>query len=182
MLFDHLSIKDMILASLFAALTSIGAFLVLPFYPVPLTFQSLFIYLVAMLLGRKIALLSQIIYISLGFIGLPVFAAGKSGPGVLFGPTGGYLWGFAISAYVIGNIVERNNIKEVKNFVIAGIMGILIINFFGALQLYLVTRLNVKTILLSSILPFLPGDFIKVLIASFIAHKLKLTFTRSRMI
>ncbi len=181
MFFQHISLKHMILASLFAALTGVGAFLVIPFYPVPLTFQNLFTYLAAMLLGSRIGALSQIIYLFLGLVGLPVFAAGRAGPGVLLGPTGGYLWGFVISAYVIGYLVERMNIKKIRDLIFTGIIGFLIINLSGALQLYLVTQLNIKAVLLAGVLPFIIGDFIKIVAASFIAHKLKLTLTPNRM-
>ncbi len=182
MIIQHVSLKDMILASMFAALTSIGAFLVIPFYPVPITLQNLFTYLSAMLLGSRIGALSQLIYLFLGLVGLPVFAAGKAGPGVLLGPTGGYLWGFVISAYIIGYLVERKNIIKIKDFVLVGMIGFLIINLFGAFQLYLVTQLDIKTVFLSGIFPFIVGDFIKIIAASIIAHKLKLTLTPTRMI
>ncbi|MFW6135159.1 MAG: biotin transporter BioY [Elusimicrobiota bacterium] len=114
MLFYSFSLRDMILASLFAALTGLGAFMVIPVYPIPFTLQTLFTYLSAILLGRKIGTLSQIIYILLGIIGLPVFSAGKAGPGVILGPTGGYLWGFIISAYTMGILVEKKNINRIK--------------------------------------------------------------------
>jgi|LDZU01.1.fsa_nt_gi biotin transport system substrate-specific component len=181
MILQHVSVKEMILASLFAALTSIGALLVIPFYPVPITCQTLFTYLSAMLLGKRIGVLSQIIYLVLGFIGLPVFAAGKAGPGVLLGPTGGYLWGFVLSAYTMGYLMEKKTIKRVNNYAVIGIVGLFIINFSGALQLYLVTKLNIQTIFLAGILPFLVGDIIKILAASFIAYKLKLTLNPRRM-
>jgi len=181
MIIQHVSLKGMILASMFAALTSIGAFLVIPFYPVPITLQNLITYLSAMLLGSRIGALSQLIYLFLGLVGLPVFATGKAGPGVLLGPTGGYLWGFVIAAYIIGYLVERKNIIKIKDFVLVGMIGFLIINLFGAFQLYLVTQLEIKTVFLSGIFPFIVGDFIKIITASIIAHKLKLTLTPSGM-
>lgn len=181
MLFQHVSLKEMILASLFAALTGIGAFLVIPFYPVPITLQTLFTYLSAMMLGSRTGALSQLIYLFLGLVGLPVFAAGKAGPGVLLGPTGGYLWGFVISAYMMGYLMEKKKIKKVNDFVFIGISGLLIINLSGALQLHLVTKMNIKAVFLAGVLPFLAGDIMKVLVASLIAHKLKLTLNPNRM-
>jgi biotin transport system substrate-specific component len=182
MLLRTISLKQMILASLFAALTGLGAFLVIPTYPVPFTLQTLFSYLAAMLLGTKIAVLSQLIYLCLGLVGLPVFAAGKAGPGVLVGPTGGYLWGFIISAYLIGYLVEQRNIRKVKDFFLVGILGIFIINISGAIQLYLVTELDLKAVLLVGVLPFIAGDLIKVIAASFIAHKLKQILTLNNIL
>ena len=182
MLFQHVSLKNMILASLFAALTGLGAFIVIPVYPVPFTLQTLFTYLSAMLLGSRIGVLSQIIYLFLGLVGLPVFAAGKAGPGVLLGPTGGYLWGFVISAYVIGCLVERKPVQKMWDFFFAGTIGLLVINIFGALQLKAVTDLSFRAVLLAGVFPFIAGDFIKIITASFIAHKLKLALTLNRML
>ena len=182
MLFNSFSLRDMMLAPLFAALTGLGALMVIPVYPVPFTLQTLFTYLSAMLLGRKIGTLSQVIYILLGVIGLPIFSAGKAGLGILLGPTGGYLWGFIISAYTMGILVEKKNINKIKGFIVVGIIGLFIINFCGALQLYIVTQLSLKAVLLTGVIPFIIGDFIKIVTASFIAHKLKLTLTLNRMI
>ena len=86
-----LSLRGMIYASLFGAVTAAGAFLIIPFPLVPITLQTLFLNLAAALLGGRLGALSQVVYILLGIIGLPVFAGGKGGIGVLFGPTGGYL-------------------------------------------------------------------------------------------
>ncbi len=182
MLFYSFSLRDMILASLFAALTGLGAFIVIPVYPVPFTLQTLFTYLSAFLLGRKAGTLSQIIYILLGVIGLPIFSAGKAGPGVVSGPTGGYLWGFIISAYTMGILVEKKNIYKINGFIVVGVIGLLVINFCGALQLYVVTQLSLKAVLLTGIIPFIIGDFIKIVAASLIAHKLKSTLTLNRML
>ena len=182
MLFYNISLRDMILASLFAALTGLGAFMVIPVYPVPFTLQTLFTYLSAMLLGRKIGTLSQIIYIFLGLIGLPIYSAGKAGPGILFGPTGGYLWGFVISAYIMGTLVDKKNLYKINRFIIVGAIGLLIINICGALQLYIVTQLSLKAVLLTGVIPFIIGDFIKIIIASLVANKLKLTLTLSKML
>jgi biotin transport system substrate-specific component len=181
MILQHVSVKEMTFASLFAALTSIGAFLVIPFYPVPITCQTLFTYLSVMLLGKRIGVLSQILYLSLGLIGLPVFAAGRAGPAVLLGPTGGYLWGFVLSAYTMGYLIEKRKIKKIHHFIVIGMIGLFFINFSGALQLYLVTKLNVEAVFFAGVLPFLAGDIIKVFTASFMAYKLKLTLNHKIM-
>jgi len=109
---SKINIRQMTLTSLFAALTAVGGFISIPLYPVPLTLQTLFTLLAAMILGSVMGASSQIIYVLLGVIGLPVFAGFKAGIGILFGPTGGFLLGFIISAYIIGKIVE---LKKEKN-------------------------------------------------------------------
>ena len=171
---SKINIRQMTLISLFAALTAVGAFISIPIYPVPLTLQTLFTLLAAMTLGSAMGALSQIIYVLLGIVGLPVFSGFKAGIGILFGPTGGFLFGFIISAYVIGRIIEAKKEKNFFYYLLAGLIGTLIIYIIGVTQLSLVTDMGIKKALMVGMLPFLPGDILKIIAASFIASKLKL--------
>jgi len=170
---SKINIRQMTLISLFAALTAVGAFISIPLYPVPLTLQTLFTLLAAMTLGSVMGASSQIIYVLLGIIGLPVFAGFKAGIGILFGPTGGFLFGFIISAYIIGKIIELKKEKNIFYYLLAGLIGTLIIYIIGITQLSLVTDMGIKKALTVGMLPFLPGDILKIIAASFIASKLK---------
>jgi len=171
---SKINIRQMTLISLFAALTAVGAFISIPLYPVPLSLQTLFTLLAGMTLGSVMAASSQIIYILLGVIGLPVFSGFKAGIGILFGPTGGFLLGFIISAYVIGRIIEATKEKKFLHYLIAGLTGTIIIYIIGVTQLSLVTGIGIKKALLIGALPFLPGDILKIIAASFIARKFKI--------
>ena len=171
---SKIDIRQMTLISLFAALTAVGAFISIPLYPVPLTLQTLFTLLAAMTLGSVMGALSQIIYVLLGIIGLPVFAGFKAGIGVLFGPTGGFLFGFIISSYIVGKIIELKKEKDIFYYFLAGGIGIIIIYISGITQLSLVTGIGIKKALMVGVFPFLPGDILKIIAASFIASKLKL--------
>ncbi len=104
-----LKTKGMVLCALFAALTGVGALIAipLPFTPVPITLQTFFIFLAGALLGKYLGALSQLIYLLLGVVGLPVFAKGSSGIGALLGPSGGYLVGFIPAAFLVGYLLER---------------------------------------------------------------------------
>lgn len=168
------NIRQMTLISLFAALTAVGAFISVPIYPVPLTLQTLFTLLAAMTLGSAMGSLSQIIYVLLGIVGLPVFAGFKAGIGILFGPTGGFLFGFIISAYVIGRIIEAKKEKNIFYYLLAGLIGTIIIYIIGVTQLSFVTGMGVKRAVVVGMFLFLPGDILKIIAASFIASKLKL--------
>jgi biotin transport system substrate-specific component len=117
---------------------------------------------------------SQIIYVMLGVIGLPVFAGFKAGIGILFGPTGGFLFGFIISAYVIGKIIELKKEKNIFYYFLAGIIGTIILYIIGITQLSLVTGIGIKKAIAVGMLPFLPGDILKIIAASFIARKFKM--------
>ncbi len=171
---SKINIRQMTLISLFAALTAVGAFISIPIGPVPITLQTLFTLLAAMTLGSVMGMSSQIIYVMLGVIGLPVFAGFKAGIGILFGPTGGFLFGFIISAYVIGRITEAKKEKNFFYYFLAGLSGMVIIYTTGITQLSLVTGIGVKKALMVGMFPFLPGDILKIIAASFIASKLKI--------
>jgi biotin transport system substrate-specific component len=163
----------MVYASLFGALTAVGAYIMIPLPPVPITLQTLFMGLSATLLGGRLGALSQVVYILLGVIGLPVFAGGKAGLGVLFGPTGGYLIGFVAAAFVIGKVAA---LKERPGFAwlcLSLVAGTAALYSMGVLQLSLVARLAPAKALAVGVLPFLPGDVIKILLAALIAIKLR---------
>lgn len=163
----------MILASMFGAATAAGAYIMIPLPLVPITLQTLFLNLAAALLGSSLGALSQVVYVLIGIIGLPVFAGGKAGFGVLFGPTGGYLIGFIISAYVVGKLIE---IRESPGFVwtaCAMVIGMIVIYTCGVTQLSIFAKRSVGEAVAVGALPFLIGDGIKILAAVFLSLKLK---------
>lgn len=167
------SLRGMVYASLFGALTALGAYIIIPLPPVPITLQTLFMGLAGALLGGRLAALSQTVYILLGIIGLPVFAGGKAGFGVLFGPTGGYLIGFVAAAFVIGKLAA---LKERPGFAwlcFSLIAGTAVLYTLGVLQLSLVARLTPLKALAVGVLPFLPGDALKIILTVIVALKLR---------
>jgi biotin transport system substrate-specific component len=170
---EQLSTRGMIYASMFGALTAIGALISLPLQPVPVTLQTLFLYLAGSLLGGRLGALSQIIYVILGVIGLPVFSGGKAGLGVFMGPTGGYLLGFIAGAYVTGKIVEARKKPGLVWIVLAMLMGTAVVYMLGVTQLVLIGKLSIEKALAVGVLPFLPGDALKIAAASVITMKVK---------
>jgi biotin transport system substrate-specific component len=170
---SSLNLKGMIYAALFGAATAAGAYIIIPFPLVPVTLQTLFLYLAAGLLGGHLAALSQIVYLLLGIIGLPVFAGGKAGIGVLFGPTGGYLLGFVAAAYAVGKLVQSRNPAGFIRLIISMLAGTLIIYICGVTQLSLVADLSLQKALSVGVLPFLPGDAIKIAAAAIVTVKIR---------
>ena len=163
----------MTIISFFSALTAVGALISIPFQPIPFSLQTLITLLAGMMLGSISGALSQIIYILLGIIGCPVFAGFKSGIGILFGPTGGFLFGFVIAAYVVGKITEIKNEMKIYHYFFASCLGILIIYLVGIIQLSLVASIDIERAMMIGMLPFFPGDVLKAIFASFIVNKLK---------
>jgi biotin transport system substrate-specific component len=169
----EISIKGIVYASLFGALTAAGAFIVIPVPPVPITAQTFFLNAAAVLLGGSLGALSQFIYVMLGVVGIPVFSGGKAGIGVIFGPTGGYLLGFIIAAFVIGKIAGAKRGAGIFWHIFAMLVGMVIIYSLGITQLALVAKMSFKKALAIGVLPFIPGDIIKILLAAIISSRLK---------
>ena len=166
-------LRGMVYASLFGALTALGAYMIIPLPPVPITLQTVFLGLAGTLLGGRLGALSQTVYLLLGIIGLPVFAGGKAGLGVLFGPTGGYLIGFVAAAFVIGKLTAMKTRPGFAWLCFSIISGEAVMYGFGFLQLALVARLAPLQALAVGLLPFLPGDGIKILLTAWVALKLQ---------
>lgn len=117
----------------FAILTIVAAQITVPVKPVPFTLQTMMVLLAGAFLGAKNGAYSQLLYLTFGVIGLPVFAYGNAGPAALFGPTGGYLLAFPAAAFLTGYLIEKNE----NYFVVASSMfaGSLVILFLGTLYL-----------------------------------------------
>jgi biotin transport system substrate-specific component len=128
---------------IFAVLMAVSAnaFIYLPFTPVPITLQVLTVIFSAIMLGRKWAIASQFTYICMGLAGMPVFAGFMSGPAALIGPTGGYIMGFVLAAYITGTLASGRyfNTRIKKNrylpALIAGFSGLLVIYLLGGIHL-----------------------------------------------
>lgn len=144
-----------VLISLFAQIS-----IPLPFTPVPITTQSLMVILLGVLLGRK-AVYSVMAYLMQGAFGLPVFAGGLSGAAYLLGPTGGYLISYLLATYVIGAMLERKERTSLNVFYAMGV-GSLIIYLLGAARL--ACFVGIEKSLLLGVLPFLPGDLLKIFV------------------
>jgi len=159
-------------ASLLAALTAVGAYIAIPIGPVPIVLQNLFVYLMGLLLGLRWGLAGIGAYLLAGAVGLPVFSAGRGGLGHLIGPTGGYLMGFVPAVAVVGLITEKTSGKLAFG-ILALILATAIIYICGVSWLSTVTNMPLSKSLMVGMVPFLPGDLIKIVAAVTIAWKLR---------
>lgn len=175
--------KDITLISLFAALTSIGAFISIPLGPVPLTLQTLFVLVSGYVLGARKAAFSQLIYISLGLIGLPIFAGFSGGVQSVLKPSFGFLIGFVAGAYVIGTMSRKS--KGFFSFLASGAFGTLVIYVFGLpymafiLNYVMDSGLSLEKILSIGVIAFIPGDLIKLIIAAYLGKRLNISVLSS---
>lgn len=160
-------IKSMILISMFTAVISVLSYvsIPLPFSPVNLTGQTLGVMLIGSILSPMEAFLSMVVYLLLGAVGLPVFSGGHSGLGSLFGPTGGFLFGFLIAAVIIS--VLRGTGKSVTRLIMANLIGgIIVVYCVGVPFLAFSLHMTLAKAAMVGAVPFIIGDLIKVAIAS----------------
>lgn len=162
-------IRSMVYASLFSSLTAASSIFVIPLGPVPITLQVLFVLLSGGLLGPAWGVVSMILYILMGLIGLPVFSGGRAGIGHILGPTGGYLVGFVFSSFIAGLLTRS---KRSLPIIFFGMMvSLLAIYCPGILWLSITARLPISKALAVGLIPFIPGDILKAIIASIVIAK-----------
>jgi biotin transport system substrate-specific component len=156
-----------------SALVAVCSHVALPlwFTPVPLTLQPFAVLLLGLVLAPRLAATTLLAYLAEGAIGLPVFAPGLalfSGLAHLFGPTGGYLLAYPAAAILISFLYRRTNRNFPAALLSAGI-GNLVILLCGALWLSVLTHASASAAVKLAILPFLPGDALKVAAAAALA-------------
>ena len=166
------SLHMTVYAALFAALITAGAFLAIPIGPVPIVLQNFFVLLTGLLLGGRWGLFSVAIYLLAGACGLPVFAGAAGGLGRLFGPTGGYLWGYLPAVFVTGTLSRRLG-QRTGGDIAALLCGTLLVYAFGVPWLKLVAGLDWPRALALGMLPFVPGDGLKIAAAVVVARVLR---------
>ncbi len=136
----------------------------LPFSPVPISLTTLAIYFAVYVLGMKWATTSCLVYLLIGFVGMPVFSAFTSGPAKLLGPTGGYLIGFIFMALIAGAFIDRFEQKRLLCF--AGMaLGTLVCYALGTAWLAYQAHMGFGAALAAGVIPFLPGDLAKIVLA-----------------
>jgi len=165
---------DLALIAVFAAL--IAAFSLTPAIPigigVPITLQTLAVVLAGLVLGPWRGSLATLLYLAVGFAGLPVFAGGAAGLAVLAKPSVGYLLAFPIGAAIAGFVaklfVDWRGAKQYLGFFLAGLAASLFIHAAGIVGLMLVAKMSLSAAFLLD-LAFWPGDVAKMFVASAIA-------------
>ena len=168
------NLKSYILIALFSAIIAVSAFITIP-SPVPFTLQALGVFCALTILGGKRGLLSIILYIFLGIIGLPVFAGFSGGLGHLMGATGGYILGFIFTAFIYCFATRFGSSSKIK--AVGLISGLIACYLFGTLW-YTIIYLKDTSLhsfyssLVICVVPFIVPDVIKIAVAILINRKL----------
>lgn len=171
--------KDISLIALFSAIIVICSLITIP-SAIPFTLQTFAIFLCLNILDAKKGLISILIYILLGVVGLPVFSGFSGGIGALLNVTGGYIVGFIFSGLVFWLITATFN-KKTRKIVnlIASFTGLIVCYIFGTLWYVLLFIKNGDSISFASalmicVLPFIIPDILKILISVTISEKIKI--------
>ena len=136
----------------------------IPVSPVPISLASMAVYLAVTVLGMKLGTLSCLIYLLLGLVGIPVFAGGSAGAAKLFGPTGGYLIGYLFLALIAGAFVGRFA-KNIAFAALGMILGTIVLYALGTAWLAYSAGMDFQAALWAGVIPFIPGDLVKMVIA-----------------
>ncbi|MDD6308825.1 MAG: biotin transporter BioY [Clostridia bacterium] len=157
--------------ALMAAIMCILAPMSIPIGPVPITLTNFAIYLSLYILDWKKGTISYLIYLLIGLVGFPVFSGFTGGIEKLAGPTGGYIIGFIPMAIIAGIAINKFKQKWIQ--LIGMIIGTVVCYAFGTLWFCLQSGNPVIAALSICVFPFIPGDLVKMIIAIFIATKIR---------
>ncbi len=149
--------------------------------PVPISLGTLGIYFVVFVLGTRQGTVSVLIYLLLGAAGLPVFTNFSGGIGKLLGPTGGYLIGYIFMVLLCGFFVDKW-FPNIPVCVIGMVLGTLVCYFFGTVWLAWQGNMSLTAALAAAVLPYLPGDTIKLALAVTVGYQVRKRLTKAGLL
>lgn len=184
-----MKIKNLTLCGIFASIMCISAFfsITLPFTTIPFTLQVCAFLIASSILGPKLGAMTQIIYLLIGVVGLPVFSGFRSGIGHLTGITGGFLVGFIPGAIIIGFLTQKLFIYRKKfifqyaSIFISMCFGLLVVYMFGAVQYSAVTGAGILRSVTITVAPFMWIDLIKIALSAYLVREVKLRLGNAKI-
>lgn len=152
----------------------------LPIGPVPISLTNFAIYIAIYVLGTKRATISYLIYLLIGFVGVPVFSGFTSGPEKLLGPTGGYLIGFLPMLIIAGICIDHFTRKPYL-CVLGMVVGTAVCYVFGTGWLAYSASMTFKAALFAGVIPFIVGDLIKIIVSAIVGPQLRKQLIRANL-
>lgn len=177
----RLTTHRLVLISMVTAITCVLApfAIPIPVSPVPISLTNLVLLISVYILGWKDATISYFVYLLLGAAGLPVFSGFAGGPGKIAGPTGGYLLGFIFMTILAGIFVER--FSDRRSLIVIGmVLATAIAYAFGTAWLAFQMEIPFTAALSVGVIPYLPGDTLKIILAVIIGPALKIRLQKLR--
>lgn len=176
-----LSIYKIALIGVMTAITCILGPLSIPIGIVPISLTNLAILITVIILGWKMGTISCLIYLLVGLVGIPVFSGFTFGPGRLFGPTGGYLFGFIFLAIISGIFIDKFRGK-IYMYVIGMVIGTIVLYTFGTAWLSYQKNLPFDVALAVGVFPFVPWDIAKMVCAVIVGPIVRKQLVRAHML
>lgn len=178
-----LSVKKISLAGLLTAVICVLSpfALHIPISPVPISLGMLAIYFVVSVAGKKLGTISVLIYILLGLVGVPVFTDFTAGPAKLLGPTGGYIIGYIFLALISGFFIDRFG-QNLFPRILGMVLGSCVCYLFGTLWLQYQMQLTFSQALLEAVIPYIPADLVKLVLAMTIGSQVRKRLIKAGLI
>ena len=161
------STSTMAVVALMTAVLCVLAPFSIPVGVIPISLATLGLYLAAIILGSKKATVACLLYLLIGFVGLPVYSGFVGGPAKLLGPTGGYLCGYLLLTYITGWFVDKFPGKW-KLCLLGMVLGTTACYFMGTIWLAFQVKIGLSEAVMVGVVPFIIGDIIKIVIAMWI--------------
>ena len=163
-----------ILISVLTSLICILAPVSVPIGAIPVTLILFVLYVIILIEDLKVGILSVLLYLLMGSVGLPVFSGFQAGFGVLLGPSGGFIIGYLPMMAIAGWLKRYNE-------VIALMVGTIVLYICGSVWFSFIYDANIKYILWSTVIPFIPIDIVKIIIALRVAPKIKAQLIKAKL-
>ena len=158
-----------IMIGMFTAIAAVISALPIGFqiFGVPATLQTFAMAFLGFILGKKSGTIAVAVYILLGLVGIPVYNGFTGGPSVLFGITGGFLWGFLFIAFFCGAAYEQKNchLKNIILKILLSLVGLIICHVIGVIQFCLIMDMKLWPAAMAVSIPYIPKDILSVVIA-----------------
>lgn len=170
--------KKIVFTALFAALTAVCGFISIPVpgTPIPIVLQNMLVVLTGLMLGPVWGVCSTLLFLLAGALGLPVFSGGTGGIARLMGPTGGFLYGYALATLVAGTIAQRPRYGRKDSaikLIVATVSGFVVMYIPGVIHFMRVMDKTFGQTMALCVVPYIPGDIVKAVLAVLISAKLR---------
>lgn len=169
--------KDLTIIAICTALMCVLSPISIPLVGgVPISLATFVVMVLALVLKQNKATIVVALYLVFGLIGLPVFAGWSSGASILFGMTGGYLFGYLLLAYITGIFAGKYDKADTKTkniyLVVGMLLGTVALYVLGTAYFMKFTGMNLASSMAACVIPFIPGDLIKIVIALIISPRI----------
>lgn len=170
--------KKIVFTALFAALTAVCGFISIPVpgTPIPIVLQNMLVVLTGLMLGPVWGVCATLLFLLAGALGLPVFSGGTGGIARLMGPTGGFLYGYALATLVAGTIAQRPRYggkDSAIRLIVATVSGFVVMYVPGVIHFMRVMDKTFGQTMALCVVPYIPGDIVKAVLAVLISAKLR---------